>query len=187
MAIHAGVTAELLSHGWRRSAWGWGVAVALLLVHSAAHDATGLRRFYRDDYACRKVVPLIAHDVASDIRTHGGGRTVRLVAGNLFREDGLTFLRWLNRRHHLNVLERGLPVHQVRSAERNYFRIAPDRPGVELVYSKHPPERPDESLVYLVGNAQYADVAPWLVAGYRREGEWSVGNPGIMVIKYARR
>lgn len=49
------------------------------------------------------------------------------------------------------------------------------------------PAHPKGELVYLVGNAALADRGPLTQSGYVFEGEWSVGTPGVMVVKYARR
>ncbi len=139
---------------WRRrlrvAAILWLAGSLVFLFQRTGERMAATEKYYRQNYGYRTAVPAVAEDVARAAAGAGNGLRVHVVAGSLFQEGELPFLRWLNRFGHLNVASRGQVVAHMESIERNYFRRYAGAASVELTLSDAVPDDFAGSILYFL-------------------------------------
>lgn len=183
--LAAAAGASLARQGLRPAAWMWGLGLVAFAARELPDHRLAVSRFYRQQYEYRKTVPAIAADIAT---LAGPGRhslDVRIVDGHRFQEGALPFLRTVNRVHRLNIARGRDIVSTLPAMELNYFRIRPGAPAVEMTLSRDVSRASGEDVVYLL-DPDPGDETAARAAGFTLGREWSVGNPGLRVARYAR-
>jgi len=130
-------------------------------------------------------VPLVVGDIASRME-QGTVLKVHLIPGTLFQEGELPFCRLLNRQCQVNIAQDGKPVHQIRACERNYLRIHPDRPLVEVGLSDQLSPPLEADFVYVWDGALANEQEFLARQGYQRQQTLSAGSPAWLVQVYRK-
>jgi len=80
----------------------------------------------------------------------------------------------------INIAHQEQIVQHVTSGERNYFRLYPEAPSVEVVQTDNIPENMNFNEVYLYeGKGRSKKARKIETLGFRRTGKWRFGNPNI--------
>jgi hypothetical protein len=154
----------------------WGLGLFPFILLGLRDSRAQVRDFYDQSYQYRQAVPKVAQDIASNMRGENEITEVVLLAGPLYQEGALPFMRTVNRMHQLNIAHNGLVVSSVRAAERNYFRRYPDRSAVDMkmIYSLE--QEPAADLFYIIGSHPAATGEQMAAYGYVFENEWWWGE-----------
>ncbi len=182
---------RLLSYqGLRAAAIIWIIGTSFFMLKNFNSQRLNISHFYQQNYGYRKSVPIISQDIASRADSMHRPQKVLIIAEKTkwrFFEGALPFLRYTNLVYDVNIRKNGEIVHSISSVERNYFRIYPRRPAVEIVLEPSFPKRLDFDEIYVV-NRTLADVDKFRIAslGYILKKKWDARKSGVNVVKYSR-
>lgn len=153
------------------------IVMSLFAISRTTGDVyRGIQSFYLDAYGYRKTVPLIAADIAKFVREKQSLVTpVNIVLNGLFQEGELTLLRYVNKVEHLNLIRQGAHVQNVRAIERNYFRIFPGHPSVQISATNNVYSPLNAGLVYVISRVRPFDEKDLTWQGYALEKYWDLG------------
>jgi len=176
--------------GLRTAAIIWLIGTSFFMLKNFNHQRLNIAQFYQQNYGYRESVPKISRDIALRAESIHRPLKVLIIAEKTkwrFLEGALPFLRYTNLVYDVNIRKNGEIVHHVSAIERNYFRIYPHRPAVEIVLGPSFPKRLDFDEIYVV-NRTVADVDKFRIAslGYIFKKKWDARKSGVDVVKYSR-
>jgi len=139
-------------HGMRWAGCIWALAISLFLVREVIAARAQARSYYREQYGYRAAVPVVAHDLAEEASA-SIPKPVRgmIIAGSLYQEGVLPFLRHINLLQGVNICDANEIVSRISACERNYFHIWPNARAVQLTMSDSVPDAIaiDVSVIYI--------------------------------------
>ena len=171
--------------GWLGTAWALGVTVFMLAQVNTARGK--IRYYYREQYASRAAVPVIARDIAIEARRKTPPPVaVHIVAEGSFPEGALPFQRQVNLLRGINVYQNGEPVRKVEAVERNYFRRYSRSSGASIALTETPPSNMDADIVYAVQKPDSpSGIDASALKGFVRSREWDIPKR-VRIVKYTR-
>ncbi|NQT02510.1 MAG: hypothetical protein HQ580_10830 [Planctomycetes bacterium] len=178
---------RLWKQGFHVAAIIWVVGSSFFMLEHMGNHRDAIVAFYRQNYEYRKTVPFISRDIVASVTVKHQPLEVQIIAGRIFQEGVLPFLRHVNLIYGINIWDNGHMVHNVKACERNYFHINPGRPSVHIILNESLPEKLEVDDVYVYDGTMLEREADRLVKmGYRLVGKWDIGDPATRLVKYTK-
>lgn len=197
--IQALVFKMLSGSHFRAAAILWMIGSSIFMLKTINNQRINVSRFYAQNYAYRKAVPVISQDIASQAKAVQPPLKVLIVAKRKWRfvEGALPFLRHTNQLYGINIYQQGNVVQHVRdmegntfveAIEANYFRLYPEPFSVEVDFSQRLPDRLEFDIIYVL-NVKFADSEKRRIKqlDFVPNINWGNLKNDVKILKYSRK
>lgn len=158
----------------------------IIFFEPAGKAYNSIQSLYLDSYGYRKSVPLVAADIVRLVEEQQAPViSVHLVLNRLFQEGELPFSRHLNKIEQLNIVKRGKIIQEMRTMERNYFRILPGRRAAETSATDQVTSPLNAQYVYVINRGTSSSHREGLKrGGFIVEKIWDMGSGCGEIYRY---